>query len=172
MRRHVRFDHIADARVVEHVEHPILASIVGAVLDKVVGPDMIARRPQPNAKPSGLKLVERRHDLADAHEERCREIKQFRQRRSREAARRQRMWIGRPGGDGDFAELGTLDQTVKIRRVGVAQLVFKNTAANAEAAATPRLRMRDNRANEQLAMVGLAQFLNLARNLRRVVTIK
>ena len=28
--------------LVEHVEHPILASIVGAVLDKVVGPDMIA----------------------------------------------------------------------------------------------------------------------------------
>jgi len=30
------------AEFVEHVEHPILASIVGAVLDKVVGPDMIA----------------------------------------------------------------------------------------------------------------------------------
>ena len=28
--------------LVEHVEHPILASLVGAVLDKVVGPDMIA----------------------------------------------------------------------------------------------------------------------------------
>ena len=28
--------------LVEHVEHPILASIMGAVLDKVVGPDMIA----------------------------------------------------------------------------------------------------------------------------------
>jgi hypothetical protein len=31
------------AELVEHVEHPILASIVDAVLDKVVGPDMIAR---------------------------------------------------------------------------------------------------------------------------------
>jgi hypothetical protein len=30
------------AELVEHVEHPILASIVGAVLDKVVGPDMVA----------------------------------------------------------------------------------------------------------------------------------
>jgi hypothetical protein len=39
--------------IVEHVEHPILASIVGAVLDKVVGPDMIAvLRPQPNARSS------------------------------------------------------------------------------------------------------------------------
>src|SRR6516165_2372354 len=28
--------------LVEHVEHPVLASLVGAVLDKVVGPDMIA----------------------------------------------------------------------------------------------------------------------------------
>jgi hypothetical protein len=28
------------AEFVEHVEHPILASIVGAILDKVVGPDM------------------------------------------------------------------------------------------------------------------------------------
>ena len=27
--------------LVEHVEHPILASIVGAVLDKVIGPDII-----------------------------------------------------------------------------------------------------------------------------------
>ena len=33
--------------LVEHVEHPILASIVGAVRDKVVGPDMVAvLRPQ------------------------------------------------------------------------------------------------------------------------------
>src|SRR5712671_6922809 len=40
--------------LVEHVEHPILASIVGAVLDKVVGPDMIAvLRPQPNARSVG-----------------------------------------------------------------------------------------------------------------------
>jgi hypothetical protein len=32
-------------------EHPVLASLVGAVLDKVVGPDMIALlRPQPNAR--------------------------------------------------------------------------------------------------------------------------
>src|SRR5256885_211012 len=36
------------------VEHPILASLVGAVLDKVVGPDMIALlRPQPNARSVG-----------------------------------------------------------------------------------------------------------------------
>jgi len=28
--------------LVEHVEHPVLASLVGAVLDKVVGPDTIA----------------------------------------------------------------------------------------------------------------------------------
>src|SRR5262245_9238952 len=40
--------------LVEHVEHPILASIVGAVLDKVVGPDMIALlRPQPDARSVG-----------------------------------------------------------------------------------------------------------------------
>src|SRR5262245_21192550 len=37
-----------------HVEHPILASIMGAVLDKVVGPDIIALlRPQPNARSVG-----------------------------------------------------------------------------------------------------------------------
>src|SRR6266480_3273454 len=37
--------------LVEHVEHPIFASIMGAVLDKVVGPDMIAALgPQPNAR--------------------------------------------------------------------------------------------------------------------------
>jgi hypothetical protein len=40
--------------LIEHVEHAILASIVGAVLDKVVGPDMIAvLRPQPNARSVG-----------------------------------------------------------------------------------------------------------------------
>jgi hypothetical protein len=40
--------------LVEHVEHPILACIVGAVLDQVVGPDMIALlRPQPNARSIG-----------------------------------------------------------------------------------------------------------------------
>jgi hypothetical protein len=40
--------------LVEHVEHPILASVVGAVFDKVVGPDMIAvLRPQPNARSVG-----------------------------------------------------------------------------------------------------------------------
>src|SRR5262249_33194038 len=40
--------------LVEHVEHPVLASLVGAVLDKVVGPDMIALlRPQPNARSVG-----------------------------------------------------------------------------------------------------------------------
>jgi len=39
------------AELVEHVEHPILASIMGAVLDKVVGPDMIAvLRPQADAR--------------------------------------------------------------------------------------------------------------------------
>ena len=37
--------------LVEHVEHPILASVMGAVLDEVVGPDMIALlRAQPNAR--------------------------------------------------------------------------------------------------------------------------
>src|SRR6266508_2396412 len=42
------------AELVEHVEHPILASVVGAVFDKVVGPDMIALlRPQPNARTVG-----------------------------------------------------------------------------------------------------------------------
>src|SRR5262249_14392145 len=42
------------AELVEHVEHPILVSIVGAVLDKIVGPDMIAvLRPQPNARSVG-----------------------------------------------------------------------------------------------------------------------
>src|SRR5262249_35505145 len=42
------------AELVEHVEHPILASIMGAVLDKVVGPDMIAvLRPQPDARSVG-----------------------------------------------------------------------------------------------------------------------
>jgi hypothetical protein len=42
------------AELVEHVEHPILASIVGAVLDEVIGPDMIALlRPQPNARSVG-----------------------------------------------------------------------------------------------------------------------
>jgi hypothetical protein len=28
--------------LVEHVEHPVLASIVGTILDEVIGPDMIA----------------------------------------------------------------------------------------------------------------------------------
>jgi hypothetical protein len=42
------------AELVEHVEHPILALIVGVVLDKVVAPDMIALlRPQPNARSIG-----------------------------------------------------------------------------------------------------------------------
>ena len=37
--------------LVEHVEHPVLASVMGAVLDEVVGPDMIALlRAQPNAR--------------------------------------------------------------------------------------------------------------------------
>ena len=40
--------------LVEHVEHPILASVMGAVLDEVVGPDMIALlRAQPNARSVG-----------------------------------------------------------------------------------------------------------------------
>jgi hypothetical protein len=40
--------------LVEYVEHPIVASIVGAILDEVVGPDMIAiLRPQPNARSVG-----------------------------------------------------------------------------------------------------------------------
>ena len=40
--------------LVEHVKHPVLASLVGAVLDKVVGPNMIALlRPQPNARSVG-----------------------------------------------------------------------------------------------------------------------
>jgi hypothetical protein len=39
------------SELVEHVEHPIPASIVGAVLDEVVGPDMIAvLRPQADAR--------------------------------------------------------------------------------------------------------------------------
>ena len=43
--------HAFMAELVEHVEHPILASIMGAVLDKVVGPDMIAvLRPQADAR--------------------------------------------------------------------------------------------------------------------------
>src|SRR5215475_12823426 len=42
------------AELVEHVEHAVLASLVGAVLDKIVGPDMIALlRPQPNARSVG-----------------------------------------------------------------------------------------------------------------------
>jgi hypothetical protein len=40
--------------LVEHVEHPVLASLVGAVLDKVAEPDMIALLwPQPNARSVG-----------------------------------------------------------------------------------------------------------------------
>src|SRR5262249_55743319 len=40
--------------LVEHVEHPILASVMGAVLDEVVGPDMITLlRAQPNARSVG-----------------------------------------------------------------------------------------------------------------------
>src|SRR6516162_2810425 len=40
--------------LVEHVELPIPACIVGAVLDKIVGPDRIALlRPQPNARSGG-----------------------------------------------------------------------------------------------------------------------
>src|SRR5262249_17763987 len=40
--------------LVEHVEHPILASVMGGLLDEVVGPDMIALlRPQPDARSVG-----------------------------------------------------------------------------------------------------------------------
>src|SRR5262249_12367907 len=40
--------------LVEHVEHPIFASIVGAILDEVVGRDMIAvLRPQADARSIG-----------------------------------------------------------------------------------------------------------------------
>src|SRR5262245_21252016 len=42
------------AELVEHVEHPILATIMGAILDEVIGPDMIALlRPQPHARSVG-----------------------------------------------------------------------------------------------------------------------
>src|SRR5437867_8448904 len=42
------------AELVEHVEYPIPASVMGAVLDKVVGPDMIAvLRPQADARSVG-----------------------------------------------------------------------------------------------------------------------
>src|SRR5205085_11029356 len=38
----------------KHVEHPILASVMGAVLDEVIGPDMIALlRAQPHARSVG-----------------------------------------------------------------------------------------------------------------------
>src|SRR5215813_12816896 len=43
--------------LVEHVEHPIFASVMGAVLDEVVGPDMIVLlRPQPDARTVGREL--------------------------------------------------------------------------------------------------------------------
>jgi len=42
------------AELVEHVEHPVPASIVGAILDEVIGPHMIALlRPQPDARSVG-----------------------------------------------------------------------------------------------------------------------
>ena len=42
------------AELVEHVEHPVLATIVGAILDEVIGPDLIALlRPQPDARSVG-----------------------------------------------------------------------------------------------------------------------
>jgi len=41
-------------KLVNDIEHPISASIVGAVLDKVVGPDVIAvLRPQPDVRSVG-----------------------------------------------------------------------------------------------------------------------
>jgi hypothetical protein len=40
--------------LVKHVEHPVPASIVGAVLDEVIGLDMVALlRPQPDARSVG-----------------------------------------------------------------------------------------------------------------------
>ena len=40
--------------LVEHVEHPVPATIVGAILDEVIGPDMVALlRPQPDARSVG-----------------------------------------------------------------------------------------------------------------------
>ena len=30
------------SELVEHVQHPVLATIVGSILDEVIGPDMIA----------------------------------------------------------------------------------------------------------------------------------
>src|SRR5262249_25778099 len=40
--------------LVEHVEHPIFASVMGAGRDEVVGPDMIVLlRPQPDARSVG-----------------------------------------------------------------------------------------------------------------------
>jgi hypothetical protein len=40
--------------LVEHVEHSVLATIMGAILDEVIGPDMIALlRPQPDARSVG-----------------------------------------------------------------------------------------------------------------------
>src|SRR5260221_3670037 len=53
------------AELVENVEHPVFASIMGAVLDKVVGPDMIAvLRPQPNARdPSAAPQARRQRGL-------------------------------------------------------------------------------------------------------------
>jgi hypothetical protein len=42
------------AELVEHVGHPIVASIVGAILDEVIGPDIIALlRPRSNARSVG-----------------------------------------------------------------------------------------------------------------------
>src|SRR5215470_11607026 len=42
------------SKLVNDIEHPISASIVGAILDEVVGPDMIALlRPQPDARSVG-----------------------------------------------------------------------------------------------------------------------
>ena len=54
------------AELVEYVEHPVLATIVGAILDEVIGPHMIALlRPQPDARsvgqpePAALRLLMR-----------------------------------------------------------------------------------------------------------------
>ena len=45
------------AELVEYVEHPVLATIVGAILDEVIGPDMIALlRPQPDARADDFTL--------------------------------------------------------------------------------------------------------------------
>src|SRR5665213_987326 len=46
--------HAAQGELVDDVEHPELPSVMGAILDKVVGPDVVAVfRPQADARPVG-----------------------------------------------------------------------------------------------------------------------